>query len=293
MVIPARDEERTVRGVVASLRPLRDEHGLIDELLVVDGGSRDATVAEAEAGGAVVVAQSQVLPGHGPAEGKGDALWRGVAVSSGDLVVFVDADVLDPDPGLVVGLLGPLLIEPAIELVKASYDRPLGGHDGMQRTGGGRVTELLARPVLATWWPQLSGLAQPLAGEYAARRDLLRAVPFVRGYGVELALLIDTLARRGPEAIAQVDLGVRRHEHQSLEALSRMAAELLHVATARLVDEGRATTPPGAVLRQPGRDADGRLRLVDHQIRWSELPPLVQVGPSPHGPCGPSTDGPI
>lgn len=178
-----------------------------------------------------------------------------------------------------MGLLGPLLTDPATHYVKATYDRPLDLGGALQPSGGGRVTELLARPVIGAFWPELAWLAQPLSGEYAGRRTLLESLPFVRGYGVELGLLVDTLTAHGPDVIAQVDLGRRVHVHQPLDALGRMAAEVLHVAVDRLVRQGRLvlTEPLATALLQPVRDAAGDLVLSRHEVAPSERPPLREV----------------
>jgi len=279
VVIPALNEEATVGRVAGILkRTLVDDVGLVDEVLVVDADSVDGTAPAARAAGARVVRQSEVLPAAGTGPGKGEALWKGLAASSGDLVVFVDADILDIGPRFAVGLLGPLLTDPDVQFVKASYDRPLRIGAQLHPTGGGRVTELLARPLISSFWPELGWLAQPLSGEYAGRRELFESLPFVRGYGVELALLVDIVDRHGPDAIAQVDLGRRIHDHQSLEALGRMAAEILHVALDRLSHQGRlvVTDPLPHQLLQPGRDEEGRLAIQAHDVGVSERPPLAE-----------------
>lgn len=277
VVVPARDEEGTV-GTVA--RTFVDELavrvGLVDEVVVVDADSSDRTAQVARAAGARVVSQSQVLPEAGHALGKGEALWKGLAATDGDLVVFVDADIVDVDPRFVTGLVGPLLHDPSTSFVKATYDRPLDLGGELRPTGGGRVTELLARPLLDAFFPELAWLAQPLSGEYAGRRELLESLPFVRGYGVEVALLIDIATVHGPEVLTQVDLGRRVHVHQDLAALGRMAAEILHVTLDRLSRHGRlvATDPLHRTLWQPVRDELGELRLEEHHIAPSERPPL-------------------
>jgi glucosyl-3-phosphoglycerate synthase len=277
VVLPARDEEATVGTVAGTfVRELGATVGLVDEVVVVDADSSDRTAAVATAAGARVVSQSAILPEAGTAPGKGEALWKGLAATEGDLVVFVDADIRDVDPRFVVGLLGPLLTDPGISYVKATYDRPLDLGGDVRPTGGGRVTELMARPLLGAFWPELAWLAQPLSGEYAGRRDLLESLPFVRGYGVEVALLVDILAAHGPDVIAQVDLGRRVHAHQELPALGRMSAEILHVLVDRLAKQGRLvlTDPLVRTLLQPTRDVDGQLRLDRHEVAPSERPPL-------------------
>lgn len=274
VVVPALDEEDTVAGVVGMTAALRDR-GVVDEVVVVDGGSTDATAQRAAEAGARVVAQQALLPEAGPAHGKGDALWKGLAATDGDLVVFLDADLHEPDPLYVTGLLAPLVVDPELVYVKACYDRPLRLGDRERPAGGGRVTELLARPLLNAFWPQLAGVAQPLSGEYAGRRTALERVPFVCGYGVEIGLLLDLAHEFGPAAIAQVDLGRRVHDHQGLVALGGMAAEILQVAGARLVDDGRLSEPPHATLLQPSRHASGALGLEARDAEVRERPPLA------------------
>lgn len=277
IVIPARNEAATVGAIVHALRStLLDQMGLLDEILVVDAGSDDGTANEAIAAGARVVRQSQVLTSAGDGTGKGEALWKGLAASEGDLIVFLDADIHGFDPRFAVGLLGPLLVEPATRFTKATYDRPLRVGETVQPHGGGRVTELLARPVIAAFWPELAWLAQPLSGEYGGDRELLESLPFVQGYGVELGLLVDILDQQGAQVITQVDLGRRIHEHQNLDALGRMAAEILHVAIDRLGRQGRLvlTDPIATSLLQPVRDAQGQLIMDAHQVELGERPAL-------------------
>ena len=225
VVLPALDEETTVGAVVAALRPLVPT-GLVDELVVIDSGSTDRTAAVAAAAGADVVHLHAVLPDLAPRPGKGEALWRSLAATGGDVLVFVDADLVDTDPGMVVALLGPILTEHAVHLVKSCYRRPLGdAHDG-----GGRVTELLARPLLAALRPELSGIVQPLGGEYVLSREFAESVPFAAGYGVEIGLLLDAHARYGLAGLAQVNLGVRRHRNRSLAQLGVMARQITATA---------------------------------------------------------------
>ena len=271
VVIPALDEQDTVAAVVATATELH-RTGLVDEVVVIDGGSSDATRTFATAAGARVEDQAAALQAAGPGRGKGDALWKGLALTRGAYVVFVDADVHEPSASTITGLLAPFVLAPELQLVKAAYDRTLTSADSVAATGGGRVTELMARPLLAALWPQLAWLAQPLASEYAGRRAALESVPFVQGYGVELALLVDVAARYGADAIGQVDLGHRTHRHQPLPALGRMASEILHVALSRARVTAATSMP---VLPQPARDRDGRLTIEVHEVSVAERPPLA------------------
>ena len=240
-MLPARNEAATIGKVIDVVCRLADV--LVDEIVVVDSGSTDATARTAAEHGARVHSADMLLPHYGPCLGKGDALWRSLTATGGDIVVFLDTDITNPDTKFVTGLLGPLLTEPAVHLVKAFYDRPVKLEKVQYATGGGRVTELAARPLINMFWPELAGLVQPLSGEYAARRPLLESLPFFTGYGVELGILIDTVAALGADAIAQVDLARRVHRNQSLPALSRMAFGILQVAVQRLAAEGRAVPP--------------------------------------------------
>jgi glucosyl-3-phosphoglycerate synthase len=277
VVLPALDEERTVGDIVTVIRrDLMERTPLVDEIIVVDSHSTDATAEVAAAAGALVVAQDSVLPHLPPLTGKGEALWKGLAASAGDVVVFVDADLLDFGSHFVSGLLGPLLVDADIQFVKGAYERPFTGPDGVAlRGGGGRVTELVARPLLNLFWPELAGFAQPLGGEYAGRREVLEQVPFVTEYGVEFGLLVDLLELVGLDAMAQVDLGVRTHAHQSVAALGRMAGQIMLTAWSRLERQGRvlAPTPPAGTLLQFG--LDGRAGLVDVSV--AERPPLASL----------------
>jgi len=235
VVLPALDEERTVGTVVASVRPLLG--GVVDELVVVDSGSADTTAEVAAAAGARVVRREDVLPELEPRPGKGEVLWRSLAATTGDVVVFLDSDLVDPDPSFVPSLLGPLLTEDGVHLVKGFYRRPLR----LESTGGGRVTELLARPVLSALRPALADLVQPLGGEYAGTREFLESVPFAGGYGVEIGLLLDAEERYGLDGLAQVNLGVRKHRNRSLLQLGVMSRQILGTALARCGMPGEET----------------------------------------------------
>ncbi|CRK61689.1 Glucosyl-3-phosphoglycerate synthase [Alloactinosynnema sp. L-07] len=231
VVLPALDEEDTVAHVVDSVRPLLGT--LVDDLVVIDSGSSDRTVAMAAAAGARVVDRTDVLTDLAPWPGKGEVLWRSLAATTGDLLVFLDSDLIDPDPAFVPSLLGPLLTASGVHLVKGFYRRPLRLETEEAGTGGGRVTELLARPVLSALRPELSGVIQPLGGEYAATREFLESVPFAAGYGVEIGLLLDAHTRYGLDGLAQVNLGVRKHRNRSLLQLGVMARQILGTALSR------------------------------------------------------------
>ena len=234
VVVPARDEASTIEGIVSSIREaLMDRHELVDELVVIDSDSSDGTAEAARKGGARVEAARDIRTDLGWNPGKGEAIWKSLFVTSGDILVFLDGDVTTFSPLYVSRLLGPLLMDNGVDLVKGFYDRDLDSSAKSSATQGGRVTELTARPLLALWWPELAGVIQPLAGEWAIRRSLLDRFCIPTGYGVEIAVLIDTLELRGLDAIAQVDLGTRGHSHQDLPSLGAMATEVLAAASRR------------------------------------------------------------
>ena len=235
VVIPARDEEPSVAHVVAGVREQWVERvGLVDEVVVIDSDSRDATAEVARAAGAIVFSAKDIRPDLGPAEGKGEALWKALHVVSGEVLVFLDADLVEWGPHFVSGLLGPLLTDDAVHLVKAVYDRPMLGPSGGEAEAGGRVTELVARPLLALHWPQLAGLVQPLSGEWAIRRTVFERCSVPMGYGVEIAAVIDIAERYGSDAIAQVDLERRTHRHHQHDTLGPMAVQVLAAGESRL-----------------------------------------------------------
>ncbi len=277
IIIPARDEEATVGDIVAAIRRdlMSGPQPLVDDLLVVDSDSTDATGQRAREAGARVVATPEVLPGIPTVPGKGEAMWRGLAATQGDVVVFLDADLRSFTSDYVIALLGPILSDSSVHLVKACYDRPLIADGGRRVMGGGRVTELVARPLLNLHWPELAGVAQPLAGEYAMRRDLVESLPIPCGYGVEFALLVDTAQRAGLDAVAQVDLGERRHRHQDDQSLGIMAAEIWQVALDRL-DPGNAVSRPGDSIAEFTYGPDG-VTMTDHVVEVLVRPPLARV----------------
>jgi glucosyl-3-phosphoglycerate synthase len=275
--LPARECGETVGGIVAALMELR-RAGAIDEIVVIDGSSKDATAEVAARAGATVFAEDALL-------GKGDAMWRALWVLDGELVCFLDADTEGFSAHFATGLLGPLVCEPDVSFVKAHYRRPMPGSGGPAGEGGGRVNHLTARPALALFYPQLAAIRQPLAGEVAARRDLLERLPFVTGYGVETAMLIDVWRAVGLEGIAQVDLDEHINRHQPLSALAPMAATVLATIAARLVQDGRLTDPR---LIQDGSLADPHLAsdgpLVDARGMDGIQPSAVGNPPFPGAP---------
>jgi glucosyl-3-phosphoglycerate synthase len=279
VVLPARDEEATVGHLVADLHERWVQQvPLVDELLVVDSDSTDATAAVARAAGADVVATTEVLPAHGSRPGKGEALWKSLAATTGDLVVFLDADLLGDIAHYVPGLLGPLLAEPQVDYVKGCYTRPLEIGGVVQAAGGGRVTELTARPLLNALWPELAGFVQPLGGEYAGRRSALEQVPFVSSYGVEVGLLIDLLELGGLASLAQVDLGVRRHTSQSQEALGAMAGQVVSTVLARAEcgRRGHRRVDGSGLLTQFRHDGTGFVPR-SRAVAVDERPPMATV----------------
>jgi glucosyl-3-phosphoglycerate synthase len=239
--------------------------GLVDELVVIDSDSVDDTADRARAAGATVFAAGQVETGSAALPGKGEALWKSLFVTSGELLVFIDADLTEWGPHFVTGLLGPLLHHPDVQLVKGYYDRLADDLPGatVAAPQGGRVTELCARPLLNLYWPELAAVVQPLAGEWAIRRSLLESLPIPVGYGVEFATLTDTYAQFGLPAIAQVDLGQRGHRHQAVHDLGVMAAEILATAMRRLPAGLRPVEPAGTLMQYDRQAPDGwRQRAV-------------------------------
>lgn len=249
LCVPVLNEADTIEPIVRDLVDLM-ESGAIDQVLVVDGGSTDGTAELAKGAGADVRLQAQLLPNYGPVLGKGDAMWRALSALHGDVVVFVDGDSGQFGPHFACGLAGPLLFEPGIRYVKGDYRRPFRAAGVTLPDGGGRVTELTARPLLELFFPELASIGQPLAGEMAARRDLLTRMTFTTGYGVEIALLIDIYREIGIDAIAQVDLDVRQNRHQPLDALGEMAGAVAKAVLARAGVPGVQGT---GVVRPPLR----------------------------------------
>jgi glucosyl-3-phosphoglycerate synthase len=269
VVLPALDEEATVGDIVSVIRrELVLGVPLVDEIVVVDSGSSDRTSEVAAAAGARVVHRDAILPRIPAVPGKGEVLWRSLLVTGGDIVCFVDADLREFSADCVSGIVGPLLTDPDVHLVKPMSDRPPGAAPGQ----GGRVTELMARPLLNMHWPQLAGFVQPLGGEYAARRSLLERLPFPVGYGVELGMLVDALHLVGLDALAQVDVGVRVHRHQDGRALGRMAAAIYRTAQLRLA-RGHLVRPTLTQFERGPGGFEPRTYAVDTE----ERPPMAEI----------------
>jgi glucosyl-3-phosphoglycerate synthase len=287
LILPARSVADTIGPILTAVAELREQTGLVDQVLVIDADSPDGTAEIARDHGAEVWSENELMPGYGPCLGKGDAMWRSLSVARGDLVMFADADTSDFDGHFIYGTLGPLLALPGIRFTKAAYRRPFTQRGESVTDGGGRVTELMAKPLLNLYRPELAGFVQPLAGEFAAPRRLLTSLPFLTGYGVELALLIDVLDEVGLAAMAQVDLGSRQNRHQPLRDLTRMSSTVLRAMAKRR--PGGEPEPPVPGPRQPdvlelGRETylhavatDSGLRLDEHLNELVERPPLDRV----------------
>lgn len=278
LVLPARDEATTVGAIVTRVREdLVEAVPLVDEIVVIDSDSTDGTARAALDAGAVVHEAAAVRPDLGSFVGKGEAMWKSLFVATGDALVFMDADLTEWDTHFVTGLLGPLLAGDGVDLVKGFYDRPAGstvkGVHSEVPSEGGRVTELVARPLVALHWPELAGVVQPLAGEWAVRRDLFEQLSVPHGYAVELAALVDTVRLRGVDAVAQVDLGLRRHGHQPLRDLGAMSLQILAMAAARV---SGAEPADDLTLRQYDATA-GRAVPTDRAVDVGERPPAVSV----------------
>jgi glucosyl-3-phosphoglycerate synthase len=280
VALPALNEEKTIGNVIATLKTaLMDELPLVDELVLIDSASTDRTVEIASEFGIPIYVHQQILHEEvGAHRGKGEALWKSLYVTRGDIIAWVDTDITNIHPRFIYGLLGPLLKNQRLQYVKGFYARPIAVGDKLQAYGGGRVTELVARPLLNLFYPELSGIIQPLSGEYAGRRAALEQVPFFSGYGVETGMLIDIWQRYGLESIAQSDLEVRVHHNQPLVNLSKMSFAILQVFIERL--EGRygvellnkANRSMKLVIQEPGRFA-----LDVAEIGDRERPPMISL----------------
>ncbi len=279
LVLPTLNEEETIGTIVGrARRELLEKVPLLDEILVIDSASVDGTRQAAENEGARVVGHADVLSRYGSYRGKGEALWKSLYETSGDIVVWADTDVRNWHPRMVYGTIGPLLQEQRLQYVKGYYQRPIVEGGVLKEGGGGRVTELVARPLINLFFPELSGLIQPLSGEYAGRRSLLETIPFFTGYAVEMGHLIDVTERVGLEGLGQVDLERRVHRNQELEGLSRMSFVILQAVMKRLEERRRVRlfAELGSTMKLP-RSGHGRLSLEVIELADQERPPMVRI----------------
>jgi glucosyl-3-phosphoglycerate synthase len=279
LVLPTLNEEETIGPIVRrAIREMMGRVPLLDEILVIDSSSTDRTREIAEAEGARVVQHPDVLSRYGSFTGKGEALWKSIHETSGDIIVWADTDVRNWHPRMVYGTLGPLLHEPRLQYVKGYYQRPIVEGGILKEGGGGRVTELVARPLINLFYPELSGMIQPLSGEYAGRRTLLESIPFFTGYAVEIGHLIDATERVGIEGLGQVDLERRVHRNQELEGLSRMSFVILQAVMKRLEERRKARlfAEMGSTMKLP-RSGRGKLSLEVIELADQERPPMIRI----------------
>lgn len=276
--LPALNEGPTIGVICRSIVDhLINATGLVDQLVVVDSGSEDGTIDAARNAGAIVHRVDDILGdrlGGGDGLGKGEALWRSLSVIDGDIVVWLDSDTRNFDPLFVTNLVAPLVRDPTLAMCKAFYERPLGD-DVTLASGGARVTELVVRPLLSMFWPDLTGLIQPLSGEYALRREAALDLPFFTGYGVEIGLLLDLVQARGLDAVSQADLGRRVHRNRDVLALGRMSHQILQVMLKRLEDSGRVKLAGEieTAMAQFSSSAEGP-RVNSFELAVRERPPL-------------------
>jgi len=279
LALPALNEEKTVGEVISSIQnSLMKKYPLIDEMVLMDSDSTDQTRSIAESLGVPVYIHQQILPQYGARYGKGEALWKSLFVTRGELLLWIDTDIVNIQPHFVYGLAGVLLNNPQVQFVKGFYRRPLKVGDKMQASGGGRVTELTARPLLNLFYPELSGIVQPLSGEYGGRRAALEQLPFFSGYGVEIGLLIDVLERFGLHAVAQVDLQERVHHNQPLESLSKMSFAIIQAVIHKLEQRyGRDLVEDVNRTMKLIHYKQGHLFLEVEEIAEQSRPPIIEL----------------
>ncbi len=277
--IPTLDEEATIGNIVSTIRrELMEAVPLVDELLVIDSGSTDRTRSVAADAGATVHLSADIATEHGSHRGKGENLWKALFATRGDLICYVDGDVSNFHSGFITGLLGPLLSHGGIQYVKAHYERPLSNGVDFHRTGGGRVSEILVRPLLSLFYPHLTSVFQPLSGEYAARRSLLESLPFPTGYGVEIAHLIDMLAMGRMEGFSQVDLDQRIHRNRDDGELGKMSFSILRTILHRLERDGKITLHQAlAEIHRSWAHDSGKAVGLETRIAEPERPPFASL----------------
>jgi len=279
LCLPTLNEEKTIgKEIVMFKSELVDRYPLLDEIAVIDSGSTDSTREIASTFGADVYLSSEILPQYGEKRGKGENLWKAVYELTGDIIVYVDADIKNIHPRFAYGLVAPLIYRPEVHYVKAFYDRPLAFSQGVRPSGGGRVTEILTRPLFSLFFPDLTGLIQPLSGEYAVRREVLEKIPFPIGYGVETSHLIDVYEKWGMQAIAQVDLDQRVHRNQETRDLGKMAFGILRAFLGRAEALGVIGKLPelSTILRQFEVE-DQLFKRVEFEIVEEERPPMIEL----------------
>ena len=286
LVLPGRNVADTVGGIVEEVRTLNEEAPLVEQILVVDADSVDGTAEVAARSGAEVYSENELLSHYGGAHGKGDAMWRSLSVARGDIVMFADSDTKDFKPQFVYGTLGPILSVPGVRFVKGAFRRPLKSNETIELDGGGRVTELTTKPLFNLFYPELAGFVQPLAGEFAADKELFSSIPFLTGYAVETGLMIDVFKKVGLGAMAQVDLGTRQNRHQPLFDLGRMSYSVLRAVARRMRQDGRLRqvrdpSMPNSLFQfsdylHAVATPEG-LKLREHVEELVERPPIAEV----------------
>lgn len=279
LCIPTLNEEATIgKEIIIFKSELMHNHPLIDEIVVIDSGSEDRTLEVAAAFGADVYLAAEILPRVGAKKGKGENLWKAVYQLKGDIIVYIDADIKNIHPRFVYGLVAPLIFHSEIKYVKAFYDRPLAFSSGIRPSGGGRVTEILVRPLFSLFFPELTAIIQPLSGEYAVRREVLEQIPFPIGYGVETSHLIDVYSKWGLSAFAQTDLDKRIHRNQDTRDLGKMAFRILQTFLSRLSHLGVINKLPDMsnLLRQ-FQSHDNIFEEVIYEINEEERPPMIEI----------------
>jgi glucosyl-3-phosphoglycerate synthase len=286
LILPGRNVADTIGGIVEEVRTLNEEAPLVEQVLVVDADSVDGTAEVAARSGAEVYSENELLSHYGGAHGKGDAMWRSLSVARGNLVMFADSDTKDFKPQFVYGTLGPIIGVPGVRFVKGAFRRPFKSNETVELDGGGRVTELTTKPLFNLFYPELAGFVQPLAGEFAADKELFSSIPFLTGYAVETGIMIDVFKKVGLGAMAQVDLGTRQNRHQPLFDLGRMSYSVLRAVARRMRQDGRLRqvrdpSMPHSLFQfsdylHAVATPEG-LKLREHVEELVERPPMAEV----------------